>query len=48
MENLKTTIAGGLVAVCQVASMFIPGAHTICDPVSAAAMAIFAWFSKDK
>jgi len=48
MDNLKTTVSGGLVAVCQVVGMFVPGAHAICDPISAAAMAIFAYFCKDK
>jgi hypothetical protein len=48
MDNLKTTVSGGLVAVCQVVGMLVPGAHAICDPLSALAMALFAWFSKDK
>ena len=48
MTDLKTTIAGFVAAGCQAAGFFVPGAHAICDPIGAAALAIFAWFSKDK
>lgn len=48
MDNLKTTIAGGIAAACQVAGFIFPGVHAICDPVGAAALALFAWFCKDK
>ncbi len=48
MQDYKTTVAGGVAAACQIVGLFLPGAHAICDPVGAAALAIFAWFAKDK
>jgi len=48
MNNVKTTIAGSIAAGCQMLGLFFPGIHAVCDPVGAAALAIFAWFAKDK
>ena len=48
MDNLKTTVTGGIAAACQVVGLFVPGAHAICGPIGAAALALFAWFAKDK
>ena len=48
MQNYKTTIAGGVAAICQALNLFVPGVHAVCDPVGAAALALFAWFAKDK
>lgn len=48
MQDYKTTLAGGTAAICQVLGFFVPGVHAVCDPVGAAALALFAWFAKDK
>ena len=48
MQDYKTTITGGVAAACQVIGMFVPAAHAICEPIGAAALALFAWFAKDK
>ena len=47
-NEFKTTFTGGLAALSQMISFFVPGAHAVLDPVGAAALALFAWFAKDK
>ena len=37
-----------LPVLARVLGFFIPGVHAVCDPVGAAALALFAWFAKDK
>ena len=47
MTNFKTTLSGGLAGICQVVAFFLPGAHILCDPLSALALALMGYFAKD-
>lgn len=48
MKDWKTTVTGGVAGVCQLLGLFVPAAHQLCDPIGAAALALFGWFASDK
>lgn len=48
MQDVKTTAAASVAGICQLVGIFVPGAHALCDPISAIALIVWGWFSKDK
>ena len=48
MKDMKTTVTGGIAALCQLVGLLVPGAGALCDPLSAIALALMGWFAKDR
>jgi len=44
-NDTKTSVAGGVAGVCQLVGLFVPGAHALCDPISAVAIVVLGWFT---